>query len=299
MVFAIFGAVVVSGCGARSQSVRRPASFDDILAQSRAKPDAVVSYGTAPQQFGQLWEPAGPQLHPVIVLIHGGCWQSSLPGLQLMEPMAQDLRAHGVAVWNIEYRRLGEPGGGYPGTFLDVGAAIDRLRSLAPKYHLDLSRIVLAGHSAGGQLALWAAARGKLTGSSPVYAASPVPIDKVVSLAGIDDLERYRSDGPQACGGPRVIDALVGGAGSVRQAPYADTSPAALIATRTAQIIVSGALDPIVPAIFGKAYAAKAKAAGASVFELTLPGAGHFELIDPTWSLWPRIRALMLQSPRN
>jgi acetyl esterase/lipase len=274
-----------------------PISFADLLARPRSAPGQVIRYGPAPDQFGQLWLPAGKGPYPVVVMIHGGCWQASLPGVELMAYIAEDLRQRGIAVWNIEYRRLGAPGGGYPGTFEDVGNGVDRLRAIARQNRLDLRHVVIVGHSAGGHLALWAAARPRFKGRERLFGADPLPVSGVVSLAGIDDLAAYRAGGPDACGGPDTIDGLVGAPARRPPAAYADTSPAAMVPLRVKQAIVSGALDPIVPPRFGEAYAARARAAGDPAQAVTLAGAGHFELIDPTSEAWrhvaPVIQAML------
>jgi pimeloyl-ACP methyl ester carboxylesterase len=147
---------------------------------------------------------------------------------------------------------------------------------------------VAIGHSAGGHLALWAGARRKVAKQSPIGSADPLPIAGVVSLAGIADLKAYRGDGPSACGGPDTIDSI---AGATRGGdPYFDTSPAAMAPLGVPQAVISGALDPIVPPKFGRDYAMAATGAGDKVRELTIEGAGHFELIDPTSDAWAKIR---------
>lgn len=268
---------------------RTPITFSQLLEKPRAAADHRIAYGPGPQQFGELWLPRGRSRHPVIVLIHGGCWRADLPGTELMDYMAADLRKRGYAVWNVEYRRIGHPGGGYPATFEDVAAGMDQLRALAPRYGLDLRRVAVSGHSAGGHLALWAAARDRLPASSPLRVADPLPVRGVVSLAGIADLAAYRATGPDACGGPSTIDGLIGIEGTNGRDVLADTSPPALVPLGDRQIIVSGALDPIVPPRFGQAYASVAAAAGDNATSVVLEGAGHFELIDPTSAVWPRI----------
>jgi len=270
-----------------------PISFTDLLARPRPAATERIRYGDAPSQFADLWLPYAGGLHAVVVLLHGGCWRADLPGLDLMTYAADDLRQHGAAVWNVEYRRLGEPGGGYPGTFLDVATALDELRKIARAKSLDLGNIVAAGHSAGGQLALWAAARHRLAKSSALYRDDPLPLKAVVSLAGIDDLATYRAQGPPVCGGPRVIDLLDGSETRGPWDVFADTSPAELLPIGVPQAVVSGALDPIVPAAFGHAYAAKAIAAGDPVQEFTMKEAGHFELIDPQSSAFATIRSVI------
>jgi len=264
-----------------SAPAREPISFSNLLARPRAAADVRIAYGPGPQQFGELWLPKGQGPHPVAVLIHGGCWQADLPGVELMDYLAADLRGRGYAVWNIEYRRIGHEGGGWPGTFEDAGAGIDHLRALAGPRELDLSRIVLIGHSAGGHLATWAAARSGLPKSSPMWSADPLPVKGVVSLAGINDLEAFRATGPDRCGGPQTIDDLVSASTREGQDAYADTSPARLPKPSAELVVISGALDPIVPPSFGPPFAARWKAS-----EITIDGAGHFELIDPTSDAW-------------
>jgi len=264
-----------------------PKTFRQLLDMPRAQPTAHIPYGAEPEQFGDLWLPQGPGKHPVVVLIHGGCWQAKYPSVELMAYMARDLQGRGYAVWNLAYRRLGEPGGGYPGTFVDVANGLDKLRDLASEHHLDLKRVVVAGHSAGGHLTTWAAGRDRLPKASPLRVGKPLTIRGAVSLAGINDLAAYRATGPDACGGPDTIDQLTAGAALPDR--YADTSPPAFLPIKTPLAVISGALDPIVPPVFGVEFAARAKAAGDSVEEITLPDAGHFELIDPTSAAWSRV----------
>ena len=270
-----------------------PISFTELLARPRSAPTKQIAYGPAPPQYGQLWSPGGKGPHPVVVMIHGGCWLASLPGPELMAYLAEDLRRRGIAVWNIEYRRVGGAGGGYPGTFEDVGRAIDHLRGIARAENLDLRHVVVVGHSAGGHLAVWAAARGRLPRADRLFSADPLSVAGVVSLAGIDDLAAYRSSGPEACGGPATIDQLVGAGARRGQDVYADTSPAALVPIGVPQAVISGDLDPIVPTRFGRDYAAKARAAGDTVQVIDLPNAGHFELIDPSAPAWRRIEPVI------
>lgn len=275
-----------------------PISFADLLGRPRPAATERIRYGDAPSQFADLWLPPGNALHPVVAMFHGGCWRADLPGVDLMAYAADDLRAHGVAVWNVEYRRIGEDGGGFPGTFEDTTKALDQLRKTAKAKKLDLKSLVLAGHSAGGHLALWAAAQHRLPKTNPLHRDNLLPIKGVISLAGIADLSRYRAEGPPACGGPRVIDLLVGSKTRNPFDVFNDTSPVELLPLGVPQAVLSGALDPIVPATFGRAYAAKASAAGDKVQEITFADAGHFELIDPQSSAFATVRSLIAQWQR-
>ena len=267
-----------------------PIGFMDLLARPRPAGGLRLAYGADPLQFGQLWLPQRPGPHPVVIMVHGGCWRADLPGLELMDHAVADLRERGMAVWNLEYRRIGHSGGGYPGTFQDVGHGVDHLRELAAGHDLDLSRVVLAGHSAGGHLAVWALARRRLPRQSPLWSPEPLQARGAVSLAGIIDLAAYHAAGPDECGGPGVIEALVGAAERPENA-YEDTSPPNLAPLGAPQVVISGALDHIVPSACGSAYAGAAAAAGDEVEAIDFAGAGHFELIDPTSQAWPQICA--------
>jgi len=259
-----------------------PITFKELYSRPRPEPTKVIAYGPAPQQIGDLWLPDGSGPYPTLIVIHGGCWLAQLPGQQQTAYLAEDLRKHGYAVWNIDYRRIGHTGGGYPGTFLDAAAAIDKLRELAQPYRLDLSKVVAIGHSAGGHLATWAAARRNIPQSSPLYKAESLPIAGVVSLAGILDLAGYREHGPTACGGPPTIDALVGANDRPGENPYTDTSPVELQPIGARLVIVAGTSDPIVPLPYIKAYTDKVIANGDPETMMSIfSGAGHFELIDP------------------
>jgi acetyl esterase/lipase len=272
------------------------ASLVGCRATAAEQATARISYGPGASQFGELWLPQGSTAPvPVVVLVHGGCWQSSY-GLDLMDPMAADLRRRGLAVWNIEYRRLGETGGGYPGTFIDLGQAFDALRMAAQRYTLNLSKVIAVGHSAGGQLALWAAARARLPQDSPLRSADAVHVSAVVTLAGINDLAAYRQSGP-ACDGASTISQLINAPPRPLDQALADTSPRALLPLGVPQLIASGSSDGIVPPHFGRDYALAARAAGDKVDALDLSGADHFGLIDPSSPAWrtliPKILAFL------
>ena len=259
----------------------RTRTFDEVAAMPSRPADHREAYGTAPEQFGDLRVPAGTGPHPVVVLIHGGCWRSEY-GIAHTGPLATALSNDGFAVWSIEYRRVGSPGGGWPGTFLDVGAAVDHLRVLAGRHPLELSRIVVAGHSAGGHLALWCASRGLLPAGAPIAAPNPLVPLGVVSIGGITDLVAYAS--PEGCGSA-VVPLMGGAVGEVAER-YAQASPVMLVPRLPVQLIVGGA-DTIVLRAQADAFLG---AAGALATLRVVEGAGHFDLIAPDGDAWVALR---------
>jgi acetyl esterase/lipase len=257
-----------------------------------------IAYGRGPLQYAELWRPVGRGPFPIVFMLHGGCWQSAVAKADIMHAAAADLVRRGIAVWNVEYRGVDVAGGGYPGTFRDVAAAADLLAARGPALGLDTRRIVAFGHSAGGHLALWAAARRRIPPGGALRSPRPAIIAGVVGVGALPDLAAARTQAAEACGAD-TIDRLVGPAGRTHPHPYADTSPADLLPIRVPATLISGALDPIAPPHFAAAYAAKARARGDAVSLVTMPGAGHFELILPGSTAWEReveaIRALLVQ----
>ncbi|GIV95457.1 MAG: hypothetical protein KatS3mg057_0114 [Herpetosiphonaceae bacterium] len=248
-----------------------------------------IAYGRMALQFGDLRLPAGGGPFPVVIMIHGGFWRSAYD-LEHTGHLCAALTDAGVATWNIEYRRVGNPGGGWPGTFFDVALATDFVRELARSYPLDLSRVVVAGHSAGGHLALWVAGRQRIPATSPLYCVDPLPLHGVVSLAGVSDLlaawQLNLSSG--------AVRDLLGGAPERVPERYAEASPAALLPLGVRQALIHGTLDDTVPFSLSKSYSDAAAAQGDPVTLLPLPGAGHFEPIDPSSQEWPLVRECIL-----
>lgn len=265
-----------------------PATVQDYMSQAAVAPDARIAYGEAPQQVVELFLPkTKPQGRlPVVVLIHGGCYLAEYQGLPQTSPMAAALAAQGYAVWNVEYRKLGESGSGYPGTFLDVGAAVDRLRDEAGRYSLDLEKVVAVGHSAGGHLALWAAGRAKLSPASPLWKADPLKIRTVVSLGGIGDLEGQGTVFSGACGA-EPLGKVIGLAD--RSHAYADTSPAELLPLGVRVVMISGAFDHVMPPFTGLAFVERLRAAGDSADVAAIQDAGHYDVVIPTTPAWKMV----------
>lgn len=216
-------------------------------------------------------------------MIHGGCWSEKTAAREQLRHLGADLARRGVATWSIGYRRADEAGGGYPGTYQDVGIAIDRLREDAARHRLDLSRTVLVGHSAGGHLALWAASRDKLPAASALRVATPFVPRDVVAIAGVGDLKSFAPLIPRACG-PGIGEGLVGAPSADRPDVYADTSPAAMPAAGARIRMISGILDRLVPPHVAHDYVLSVY--GEVAVELVnIQDAGHFELVSmgPPW----------------
>jgi len=247
----------------------------------------VHRYGPHRSQRADLHLPPGSgrslARHPVMVLIHGGSWQQRY-GRVVMRGLARDLVRRGWAVWNIEYRRVGG-GGGWPATFADVAAAIDHLRALdAP---LDLERVGVIGHSAGGHLALWAAGREQLPEGAPGAGGSalgpPVRLQRVVSMAGVADLAGcYR----EWRGG--AVGALMGGGPRELPERYAVADPIGHVPLQMPTLLVHGVLDETVSVALSRDYAAAARAVGGAVELVEIDGeaGAHRAHIDPRGEAW-------------
>jgi len=264
----------------------------DLAAVPANPSDAHISYGEESDQFGELRVPPGLGPHPVVVLIHGGCFKVAYADLQLMAPLGDALKAQGIASWNIEYRRLGQPGGGWPGTHRDVGSAVDHLRVIAEKFRLDLNRVVVVGHSAGGHLAMWLAARSRLPPASDLYVRNPLKVRGVVDLAGPVDLSANIEGYESLCADP-VITSLLGGTPTTVPKRYAEASPRRLLPLGVPQILVIGQYEEYVPRPIVEDYVNAARQAGDTVEFEYIPGVGHFEIANVRASTWPKINALI------
>ena len=255
--------VVLAGCGG-----------DEMTAPSDTAPDleisvgGVVRYGESREQFIELRVPEGEGPFPVMVFIHGGFWRN-LYDASLAHPQAADAREHGYATWNIEYRRLGDEGGGYPGTLDDVATAIDALARVdAP---LDLERVYVVGHSAGGHLAFWVGQR-----DDPI-----VTPQLVVGQAPVADLANSLDLGQ----GNPVLEFMGGGPDELPEA-YDAADPARRLPIKVPQLIIQGGKDDIVPLTHVQPYA------DVSGAELQLfPDADHFDVIDPNSPTWDAVLA--------
>lgn len=239
--------------------------------------DARLVYGPEPKQFGDLRLPGGDGPFPLVVVVHGGGWEGQY-NLISAGHLCVELRGAGIGTWNVEYRACGDVGGPWPGAGDDVARAVEFTGELLERYPLD-GQVVLVGHSAGGQLALWAAKRARLP---------------VVALAAVSDLresaERVGPDG--------AVARFMGGMPDEVSDRYAEASPRELLPLGVRQILVHGDADASVP--YGQSASYVEAAAGEAEL-VTLEGAGHFDPIDPQARVFPTtvkaIRSLLEHSP--
>ncbi len=271
-----------------------PMSLSDYLALHGPAPTERIAYGTAPQQVVESFEPAGAGPFPVVVLIHGGCFLNAYEGMPQLRGMAGALAAKGIAVFSVDYRGLDTPGGGYPGTFLDIRAALDLIQAQAAQRHLDTHRLAIVGHSAGGVLGLWAAGRARLPTTSPLHEPHPLAIPHVVALGAAGDVRalgqlwktRCTLDGDQLTGPPTPA----------RPDVYADTSPIALTPNGSDTLFINGDHDTILTPRESADYAAQVRERGDAADTLVLPDASHFDEVAVTSASWPRVEAAILKA---
>jgi acetyl esterase/lipase len=246
--------------------------------------DTTIQYGDDAFNFAELRIPKtnSPDRFPVVVILHGGCWLSAVANADFMRGYATALTSEGYATYNIEYRSADHPEGGWPNTFNDVRKAINVLSSLSSDYPLDLNKIILLGHSAGGHLALWASLFPN--NLSDNYAITPLntQINGIVSLAGIVDLENYFDPTNQSCG--RGVGRLMGGSPEELPHLYQMGSPVDLYRVNSEMpiVLISGELDPIVTVdhvnILSDAHP--------EIQHLIIPQSGHFEMVVPQTEAW-------------
>ncbi|MGW0701558.1 alpha/beta hydrolase [Streptomyces sp. NPDC002867] len=266
---------------------RDAAEEESAFSHPAVAPDASVAYGEHPDQVVDFYAPRdGRAGAPLVVLLHGGAWRAPYDR-QHVTPFADFLARRGLAVANVEYRRgreipqqrgTGPVAGRWPETFDDVAAALDALPDLARRAlpQADPRRTVVTGHSAGGQLALWAAARHVLPAGSPWRLPAPPALRGVVALAPIADFAL--AVGLDVCGG--AVRQLLGAAGEYEQRA-AHTDPAVLLPTGIATVVVQGRTDIVVPQAVSEAFVDAAAKAGETVGLTLLEEVGHFPLIDP------------------
>ncbi|WP_283137417.1 alpha/beta hydrolase family protein [Rhizohabitans arisaemae] len=288
----------------------------EVLTRSAPPPDLVIRYGSWPDHIIDVRLPHTEAPAPLVVLLHGGFWRAEYDRTHTW-PMAAALAERGYVVCTPEFRRIGHEGGGWPGTFDDVAAAVDALLGQeaedaeAPqgeaeaegeprrtgglliravgRDRVDLQRAVVIGHSAGGHLALWSAARHRLPKGSPGFREEPLPIRGVVALAAVCDLGAGSALGLD----DGAVDELLGGSPEERGERYDAADPSRLVPYDLPVVLVHGALDEQVPVGQSRGFAA---AAGGLVELRELPATEHFGVIDPLSPAWPHVLAAVAEA---
>jgi acetyl esterase/lipase len=272
----------------------------DVNALHSADADKRIHYGKAPFQYADLRLPKNKGPHPVAIILHGGCWTGEFASLKNTAALADALRELGFATWNVEYRRIGDVGGGWPGTFADVADATDYLRQIKEQYQLNLNKVIVLGHSAGGHLALWVAGRHHLSAQSPLYRKEPLTVRGVIGLGAIPDLKAFRKESVSVCNRDVIADLLGTQSQALLESRYQETSPADLLPLSSEQILIYGTEDKVTPPQL-KDYVHAAKQSGNVIKVIKIPGAAHHEYNVPNSIVWPvlieQIQALIHDAP--
>ncbi|TVT61174.1 alpha/beta hydrolase [Amycolatopsis rhizosphaerae] len=246
-----------------------------MLSRSAREADETLRYGEGSEHVIELWRPGNGPVTRTVVVVHGGFWAAEYDRTHI-RPLCAELARQGYLTAALEYHRVGQPLGGWPGTFTDVADGLDALPALTGGL-VDGANTVLLGHSAGGHLALWAASRHRLPPGSPCHGGEPLRVRGVVSLAGVCDLEAaYRlnlDDG--------AVRRLLGGGPAQVPDRYRDADPAGLLPLGARCVLLHGDEDDRVPFDISRLYYHVAAGQGDDVTLERLDGMGHFELIDP------------------
>lgn len=267
----------------------------DILERTPPAADHRLHYGAGEFQFGDLRVPhtaSAEHRAPVAVFLHGGWWKAQY-GLGYGGHLCEALRQAGVATWSLEYRRVGNPGGGWPGTFEDVAAGYDHLAALAKTYPLDLGRVVTVGHSAGGHLAFWLAGRHHLPDGALASLRGGAPVRAAIALAGAVDLRltidlagwfTFAHD-------KQEVYNFMGGSPAEAPERYKAGNPGDLLPLGAPQFLLQGTEDDQIPPELPGRWAQRGRRQGEHVEVTMLPGADHFDLVDPQRPAWTAVLA--------
>jgi acetyl esterase/lipase len=239
-----------------------------------------VAYGSDANQFIDLRMPKAAGAHPIAICIHGGYWRARYD-LEYLGHLCAALTAQGMATANLEYRRVGNPGGGWPGTFEDIRAAYQFLLQNAERYGFDRRKMMVLGHSAGGELAL-------------CLVAHEAGLAAAVSLAGVVDLERAYD---LRLSNDAVAEFLGGTPAEVPE-HYREADPMK-VAIRTPQWLVYGAQDDIVPPALSRNYVDAKLKSKEDAQPVAIPGAGHFDVVDPRSGAWAQVEKVLVDSLRK
>ena len=249
-----------------------------------------MRYGNDPNHFAEIRFPNGKGPFPLLFVVHGGFWQS-VYDLSHIGHVCAALTSKGIITCNIEYRRVGNPGGGWPGTFQDISLATRTiLQTTSSDPRFDHTRIAIIGHSAGGHLALWLVGSHRIGEGSPLHRDQKQAITRAISLAGVPDL---RLAWKQKLG-HGIVARLMGGTPGQYPDRYNAGSPIELLPTGVRQVLIHGTADDTVPVSQSEAFVEKAERLGDRSSLVKLDGVGHFELIDPESEAWPTVASGVL-----
>ncbi len=268
-------------------------SDDDVLDRPAPPPDLSLAYGPLPEHVVDVRLPASPEPAPMVVVVHGGFWRAEYDRAHA-GPQSAGLAAAGYVVATVEYRRVGRTGDGWPATFDDVALMADTVVGLvagAVPGRIDPARVCFIGHSAGGHLVAWLAARHRLPESTPWRSSAPLAAS-VVPLAGVVDLAVADRLGL----GGNATRSLLGGPPRRHPERWSAADPARLPPTGVRTVLVHGTADPVVPVEVARSFAASAREAGDDVRLRELPGVGHYALIDPLAPAWPHVLAAVAEA---
>jgi acetyl esterase/lipase len=250
---------------------------EEILTLAPPAADHRLAYGNNPNQFGDLRLPSGAGPFPVVMNIHGGFWRAKYDLLHAGHLCAA-LTRKGIATWNLEYRRVGNAGGGWPGTFEDIRNGYRFVSQSSRQYKLDASRVLMMGHSAGGQLALCLAAH------EPSVAGA-------VSLAGVVDLQQAYE---LHLSNDAVVEFLGGKPNEVAE-HYQEADPMRLAVGKVRQVLIHGTKDDVIPPAFSRKYVEEKRNKGESVKLIEIAEADHFDLIDPRSVAWKQVEGAVVE----
>lgn len=267
----------------------------DILSQPVLAPDFRIRYGSDPSQFGDLWVPEEKSHYPcpVVVFFHGGWWKSAYD-LGYAGYLCAALKREGIATWSVEYRRVGSTGGGWPATFLDAAAGFDFVSTLAKTHPLDLSRLLTMGHSAGGHLACWIAGRVHIPAGSELHLPGiGLALRAAILLAGAADLRLLiDTAGNSAYAHDRdEVYSLMGGSPERFPDRYRAGNPGDLLPLSAPQLLLQGTEDDQIPPDLPRQWAERSIRSGSRATVTMIPGADHFDVVDPRSSAWETVLA--------
>ena len=265
--------------------------MSDILHRVPPRRGKMVQYGGDPNQFAELRFPLGEGPFPLLFVIHGGFWSAAYD-LQHISPLCAELTSYGIVTCNLEYRRVGQDGGGWPGTLLDVANGAEYLKQLMTQdRRVDTRRSAVIGHSAGGHLALWLAGKHRLPKGSVLHGNQKPWLTAVISLAGISDL----SHAWDLRLGSGAVNRLIGGSPAQYPERYSEASPIELLPMGVRQILIHGREDDVVPISQSEHFVRVAGTVGDNASLLPLDKTGHFELIDPQAEAWDEVAESTLE----